>query len=394
MTSPNFSTQARTLDLHKRHHASCSHANYVNHQYQSMAPPDVSGMGDSLRSVTCHHLQEEDQWIFLSLLTSPATNHQQHTTIMLATTTTANHGPITTHTNSDHAVIIIKMDKSCCHIPTTTADCSHNWSTLSSSSNSPRCPTACTSQVPQSQHSASKSSPFGKRTDIANAKPSSIGVLQDLEDRHRRHAQGADRSVLDACRCRTLQHEGLLGKASSRASRAPASTISCLGRRKRTHPVDMAVAEAFTVPASSPYTYQVAITRVHRGPPSFLRKAVATSAHIGDPDARPIFDQRRHVHIRRCGRRHRDRPITATRSPISCSYPRQSADGSGPVFEFNAKQDYFVQGIEKKLIIKLNACRSSKWSLPFKNTDYTIQDFEFTAFADPNNNRGTFAFSE
>jgi hypothetical protein len=68
--------------------------------------------------------------------------------------------------------------------------------------------------------------------------------------------------------------------------------------------------------------------------------------------------------------------------------------GTGPVFELQCKQDYFVQGVEKKLILKLNACRGSKWSLPFKNTDYTIQDFEFTAFADPSNNWGTFAFSE
>ena len=68
--------------------------------------------------------------------------------------------------------------------------------------------------------------------------------------------------------------------------------------------------------------------------------------------------------------------------------------GTGPVFELQAKQDYFVQGVEKKLILKLNSCRASKWNLPFKNTDYTIQDFEFTAFADAANAWGTFAFSE
>ena len=68
--------------------------------------------------------------------------------------------------------------------------------------------------------------------------------------------------------------------------------------------------------------------------------------------------------------------------------------GTGPVFELQAKQDYFVQGVEKKLILKLNACRAAKWNLPFKNTDYTIQDFEFTAFADASNAWGTFAFSE
>lgn len=68
--------------------------------------------------------------------------------------------------------------------------------------------------------------------------------------------------------------------------------------------------------------------------------------------------------------------------------------GTGPVFELNAQQNYTVAGVAKSLFLKLNACRSSKLSFPFKNTDYTIQDFEFQAFADASNNIGTWASTE
>jgi hypothetical protein len=68
--------------------------------------------------------------------------------------------------------------------------------------------------------------------------------------------------------------------------------------------------------------------------------------------------------------------------------------GSGPVFAFNASENYTVQGVTKKIFVKLNACRASKFSWPFKNGDYTIQDFEFQAFADTSNAWGTIALTE
>ena len=43
----------------------------------------------------------------------------------------------------------------------------------------------------------------------------------------------------------------------------------------------------------------------------------------------------------------------------------------------------------KQLTLKLNNCIASKLSLPFKNEDFSIQEFDFTAIADASNNVGT-----
>jgi hypothetical protein len=40
--------------------------------------------------------------------------------------------------------------------------------------------------------------------------------------------------------------------------------------------------------------------------------------------------------------------------------------------------------------MKLNNCVSSKLSLPFKNEDFAIQEFDFTALADSGGTIGTF----
>jgi hypothetical protein len=161
----------------------------------------------------------------------------------------------------------------------------------------------------------------------------------------------------------------------------------------------MAVAESFSVPSSGPYTYQ---TANHAG---FLEDLGVFYAN-GGAQLQPVT-----VLVGNTPGQYTQAGGTYTFSSgdggaALVAYYGYSATslvqlslanqlmGSGPVFGLQAKQDYFVAGVEKKLILKLNACRASKWTLPFKNTDYTIQDFEFTAFADASNAWGTFAFSE
>lgn len=46
----------------------------------------------------------------------------------------------------------------------------------------------------------------------------------------------------------------------------------------------------------------------------------------------------------------------------------------------------------KQLTIHLNNCVSSKFSIPFKNEDFSVSDFDFMALADASNNIGTYAF--
>jgi hypothetical protein len=47
----------------------------------------------------------------------------------------------------------------------------------------------------------------------------------------------------------------------------------------------------------------------------------------------------------------------------------------------------------KNLTLKFNRCMSSKFSMPFKNEDFAIPDFEFEAMADDAGNIGYFAQS-
>jgi len=68
--------------------------------------------------------------------------------------------------------------------------------------------------------------------------------------------------------------------------------------------------------------------------------------------------------------------------------------GTGPQFQLILEQNYTVQGTTKTLFMKFNACRATKMNMPMKNTDYTINDFEFQAFADGSNNWGSIVTSE
>jgi hypothetical protein len=237
---------------------------------------------------------------------------------------------------------------------------------------------------------------IGKRTDISNAKPSFLGVLQDMEidiDVSLKELTGAYKMPVDVAPASMK----VTGKAKLARIQGASVNNLLLGQTETDGAgIDMAVAEGFSVPSSSPYTY----TTVNAS--KFIEDLGVF--YSGGTQLQPVTSS----------------PAQGQYSVSAGVYTFAAADegaamlvyysysattlvqlslanqlmGAGPVFEVVGKQDYFVQGVEKKLVMKLNACRGSKWSFPFKNTDYTIQDFEFAAFADPNNNWGTFAFSE
>ena len=66
------------------------------------------------------------------------------------------------------------------------------------------------------------------------------------------------------------------------------------------------------------------------------------------------------------------------------------AMGSGPTFVVILSTPY--QG--NTLNVHFNACMSEKLMMPFKNQDFTIQEFDFQAFADANGNLGTISVSQ
>ncbi|MGH6889801.1 MAG: hypothetical protein ACREHF_11510 [Rhizomicrobium sp.] len=237
---------------------------------------------------------------------------------------------------------------------------------------------------------------IGKRTDIANAKPSFLGVLQDLEIDIAvtlKELTGAYKMPVDVAPSAMK----VTGKAKFARIQGASINNLLLGQAETDNAgIDMAVAEATTLSGTSyaavhgaAFTEDLGVFYASGAQMQPVASAPAQGQYVpgaagvgtytfapGDNGAAIVLYY----------------GYTAT-SLVQLSLANQLM-GAGPVFELQAKQDYFVAGVEKKLILKLNACRASKWSLPFKNTDYTIQDFEFTAFCDAANNWGTFAFSE
>jgi hypothetical protein len=240
---------------------------------------------------------------------------------------------------------------------------------------------------------------IGKRTDIANAKPSFLGVLQDLEIDIAvtlKELTGQYRMPVDVAPAAMK----VTGKAKFARIQGASVNNLLLGQTETDNAgIDMAVAETFSVPESSPYTYTTTNGSKYI---EDLGVFYASGAQLQPVATSPAQGQ----YIPGVAGTGTLTFAAADEGAAMVTYYSYSATslvqlslanqlmGTGPVFELQAKQDYFVQGVEKKLVLKLNACRGSKWTLPFKNSDYTIQDFEFTAFADASNNWGTFAFSE
>jgi len=241
---------------------------------------------------------------------------------------------------------------------------------------------------------------IGKRTDILYAKPSFLGVLQDLEIDIAvtlKELTGAYKMPIDVAPAAMK----VTGKAKFARIQGASVNNLLLGQTETDAAgIDMALAENFAVPASSPYTYTVAnhsamledLGVFYANGGAQLQPAAAITQLAGQYTVNTATG----VYTFGSGDAGAGLVVYysySVNSLVQLSLANQFM-GTGPVFELQAKQDYFVQGSEKKLVLKLNSCRASKWTLPFKNTDYTIQDFEFTAFADPTNNWGTFAFSE
>jgi len=68
--------------------------------------------------------------------------------------------------------------------------------------------------------------------------------------------------------------------------------------------------------------------------------------------------------------------------------------GPLPMFEISLKETFNYFGTSKDLLVKLNACVSSKLSLPFSSQKFTVAEFDFQAIADASNNVGTISLSE
>jgi hypothetical protein len=240
---------------------------------------------------------------------------------------------------------------------------------------------------------------IGRRTDVSNPTPSFLGILQEIDisfDQTLKELMGQYKMPVDVAPAQLK----VTGKA--KFARISAYTINDLflgddvtlasGER-------MAIAEAQSVPATpGPYTVTVTnsatfendlgvfysstgiqLVRVASGPTVgqySVSAGVYTFAAADQAIAMLIYY---------------DYTVTNLKK-ISMD---NKLMGTGPTFELCIQEAYTNNlGTTNYLFLKLNACRSSKMTMPFKNMDYTISEFDFTAFADQSNNWGAISTSE
>lgn len=242
---------------------------------------------------------------------------------------------------------------------------------------------------------------IGRRTDISNPTPLFFGILQDITievDQTLKRLVGQYKMPVDIAPSELK----ITGKAKQARIQANLFNDLILGGTLTTASgIAMATAEAHSVPGSSTYTITatqaatfkedlgvfyasngVQLTRVTSGSEAIGKYSVneATGVYTfaaADASAAVIIYYTYGV---------------TTKNQISLS---NQLMGSGPVFEISLQEQYTSNaGITSTTFMKLNACRSSKLSMPFKNTDYTITEIDFEAFADQASNIGTWAFSE
>jgi hypothetical protein len=68
--------------------------------------------------------------------------------------------------------------------------------------------------------------------------------------------------------------------------------------------------------------------------------------------------------------------------------------GPVPTFELNFQETFNYFGVQKTINVVFNACASSKLTLPFSNTKWTIAEFDWQAQADASGNIGIISLSE
>ncbi len=242
---------------------------------------------------------------------------------------------------------------------------------------------------------------IGRRTDISNPTPAFLGILQDIEidfDQTLKELIGQYKMAVDVAPANLK----VTGKAKQARIQANMLNDLFFGQTLTTGAGQaMATAENHSVPApSGPYTVVVTNGGVFKedlgvfyAATGVQLKRVASGPTIGQYSV----DETTGTYTFAAA----DASVSmnfyysytvTTKQQISLA---NQLMGFGPSFELNIQEQYINNaGVTCTMFIKLTACRSSKLTFPFKNTEYTIPEFDFQAFADQSNNWGLIATSE
>lgn len=236
----------------------------------------------------------------------------------------------------------------------------------------------------------------GVRTDISNATPAVFGVLQDIE-------VDFDASPVELYG--QYQFPVAVGRGKVKVTcKAKAAKINSAlynylffgNSSATTGGILQIMAESQNVPGSSPYTVQVTnhstfaadlgvfytATGIQLTPvassPSTGQYTINTSTGTytfasGDASAAVSINY----------------TYTTNTGAVETAINNQLM-GAAPVFQANLANTYtgFVTNLQ------LTQCLATKLTFPFKNTDFTINDFEFSAFANSSGVIGTLTTSQ
>lgn len=236
---------------------------------------------------------------------------------------------------------------------------------------------------------------IGVRTDVANSTPAFFGVLQDIEidfDQSLTELVGQYKLAVD------IAPGKLKVSGKAKFAQIQASTLGNLMFGVTPVPssgFQMAVAEAGTVT-----THAVTVTHSATFVQDLGVYNAVTGAQYTPVASAPALGQ----YTVSAGVYTFNASDTIATAKIYYTYTvttlnqmsmSQQLMGVGPTFSLFLSNQYVNNaGQNNTLNLKLNACRSSKLTLPFKNTDYSISEFDFQAFADQAGNWGSIITTE
>jgi hypothetical protein len=234
----------------------------------------------------------------------------------------------------------------------------------------------------------------GVRTDIANATPSQFGVLQDVQidfSATLKELMGQNQFAVAVARS-TMK---VTGKIKSAKIVASVYNNLFFGQTSATGSLLQVVNEAGSIP-TTPYQITVvnaatfvtdlgvinavtgiALTKVASAPATGQYSVnAATGVYTFAAADTTLAMLLSYTYTASSG---------ATKITIA-----NQLQGAAPTFQMNLAETYN----SKVLNFQLNSCVANKLSFPLKNSDWTINDIEFQAFADAAGNIGYMTTSE
>lgn len=234
----------------------------------------------------------------------------------------------------------------------------------------------------------------GVRTDVANATPSQFGVLQDVQidfSATLKELMGQNQFAVAVARSSMK----VTGKIKSAKIVASVYNNLFFGQTSTTGAILQVVNEAGTIPATP---FQVTVVNAATfatdlGVLNALTGIALTKVASAPATGQYSVNAATGVYTFAAA----DTTIAVL---LSYSYTSASGaikttianvlSGAAPTFQMNLAETYN----SKILNFQLNACVANKLSFPLKNSDFTINDIEFQAFADAAGNVGYMTASE